>query len=76
MRLLNQNKSPMFSTKKLIEAIYSLSIIIIIIAVTTIDYKDISFENNKLSYLEIGISSILLFGAFIIKFRNVRTNLL
>ncbi len=63
----------MFSTKKSIEAIHSLSLIIIIIAVTSLDYQDISFENNKLSYYEMVFSAFLLFIAFIIKLREIRT---
>jgi hypothetical protein len=63
----------MFSTKKSIEAIHSLSLIIIIIAVTSLDYRDISFENNKLCYFEMVISAFLFFIAFIIKLREIRS---
>jgi len=63
----------MFSAKKSIEAIHSISLIIIIIAVTSLDFQDISFENNKLCYFEMVFSAFLFFIAFIIKLREIKT---
>jgi hypothetical protein len=57
----------MSATKKITEAIFSLSLIIIIIAVTSLNFPDVSYENNKLSYFEMGISSFFLLFAMIIK---------
>lgn len=65
----------MSATKKITEAIFSLSLIIIIIAVTSLNFPDVSYENNKLSYFEMGISSFFLLLAMIIKFREIRTNI-
>lgn len=65
----------MSATKKITEAIFSLSLIIIIIAVTSLNFPDVSYENNKLSYFEMGISSFFLLFAMIIKFREIRTNI-
>lgn len=54
----------MASGKKTADFWFSLSLILFIISSTSLDFEDFSYENNKLQYLILIISVILILIAF------------
>jgi hypothetical protein len=65
----------MSASQKFTEVLFSLSLILFIIAITSINISNPTYSANKLSYFEISAATFLLFIALIRKFRNIQTKM-
>ena len=65
----------MSGSQKFTEVLFSLSLILFIIALTSINISNPIYSANKLSYFEMSAATFLIFVALIRKYRNIRTKM-